>query len=612
MSYRALIKHHNCFLYASQPVGQGYKTLLFDIYHEDHRLVKGFTWRCQAADKGHFSLELQDLGLSLQQQVFDIKCKIWIYRDVVYFMWRDVPKGQSISFSFEPDATDSFEARGFPPPLTRRFEYSQDAKAASWVYRGQDGFDRFAQIECKTQMHINAEKSFTVLPDDKGEVAVVMRFARTKSGQSAQFPVVDLASYAQLQKECADFKTHFGDLAATTDPWLAQGMTDLFILKGVTEGQACIHAGTPWFSCLFGRDSLITAEQCLQVAPEIARMALTALSACQAKDFDVFQDAEPGKIAHEIRSNERNNLKHMPFGRYYAGIDTTLLFISLAAAYLRVTRDEEFIRRISSQIEAATRWMMRRLDQEKFITYRANKEKNGEGEYGLAEKGWKDGAPVVHRDGGQAPHPIALCEVQGYAYRALHDSAQMAVISIDKEALLRRAQKLKADFDQAFWCADIGTYAMALDGNQQPCKIVTTNPGHLLRTGIIDDVAKIKAVAKTFADPQQLFSGWGLRTLSMQDKSFDPSSYQLGGVWPHDTLECLRGLWAVGEKETALKLAQALADLAQKFQGRLPELIAGNPRQGDEVVAYFKGCSPQAWSASIPFALPVAVQKDKK
>lgn len=612
MAYNPVIKHNNTFMYARKMPDRSNPKCELDIYQNDTRLVKELFWKIK--DGAMQSLHLGDLGLSMIGGEADITFKAWVWENCVTLHWHGV-KDKPVTIDFAPDASDIFELRQMIETLDRKFDIVENSHSVSWSYDGLDHIRRGARIEFDPNATIRLtnpdQSSFQIeMTSSNDDLYLIIQCHTSSIDTSRQFPQLPprekLHSMDVVLQEFAEFKKQF-KIDDNLNFWTEQAVVDMFILRGFDqEDIRCFHAGLPGFCCLFGRDSLITAEQSLNVTPVIAQAALTALALTQADSYDDTIDAEPGKMVHERRHAERCNLKAVPYGRYYGGIDTTLLYISLAARYAQKTKDAALIKQLERHILSAIDWMLTHLEAGPYITYRANKE--AEGKYGLDEKGWKDGSPILHADSRHAKHPIALCEVQGYAYRALKDAAWMFenILTSKKENavdLLERADRLKKQFNQDFWCEEIGTYALALDGDMTPCRVVTTNPGHLLRTGIIDHEDKIRGIAATMADPEQLFSGWGLRTLSKKDRSFDPSSYQLGGVWPHDTAECARGLRHVGYDDIAIKLEDALYKLALTFKGRLPELIGGHPRQGDEVHAYFHGCSPQAWSSSLAFAL---------
>jgi glycogen debranching enzyme len=315
------------------------------------------------------------------------------------------------------------------------------------------------------------------------------------------------------------------------------------------------------------------------------------------------QDAEPGKIIHEMRLGELPALGEVPFGRYYGSVDSTPLFIMLAGAHYQRTGDRAFTESLWPNIEAALRWMDEYGDRDRngFIEYLRQSEN------GLVHQGWKDSEDsVFHADGTLAHGPIALCEVQGYAYAALRAASVMA-LALGKTArsaqLLRRAEELKEKFEATFWCEDLSTYAIALDGDNRPCRIRSSNAGQCLFTGIVrPDRARL--LARTLFAPES-FSGWGIRTVADCESRYNPMSYHNGTVWPHDNAMIAAGLARYNMADKALQILGGLFDAGMFFDlNRMPELFCGfRQTPGEGPVLYPVACAPQAWSAASVFLL---------
>ena len=386
--------------------------------------------------------------------------------------------------------------------------------------------------------------------------------------------------------------------------WLSRSAADLeMMIAGNPEG-AYPYGGVPWYNTVFGRDGIITARECLWLNPEIARSVLKYLAETQAKECNAEQDAEPGKIIHEMRCGEMAALKEIPFGRYYGSIDSTPLFIMLAGDYLDRTNDLAFIHSIWPNLLAALNWIDEcgDVDGDGFVEYKAKTSR------GLAQQGWKDSHDAVFYDDGHiAEPPIALCEVQGYVYAAKLAGAKLAGVFYSPEfaqKLTQQAHDLREKFNRDFWDDELGTFVLALDGAKKKCRVKASNAGHCLFSGIATQEHAARAAESLLGE--DLFSGWGIRTLGTSELRYNPMSYHNGSVWPHDNAIIARGLARYGFHQQAANVFSALLDVSETMElRRLPELFCGFHRRShsEAPTLYPVACSPQSWAAGSVYLL---------
>jgi glycogen debranching enzyme len=385
--------------------------------------------------------------------------------------------------------------------------------------------------------------------------------------------------------------------------WFNRAVSDLHMMVTALPTGPYPYAGLPWFNTPFGRDGLVTALECLWMRPDLARGVLSYLASTQATAVEPDKDAEPGKVLHETRTGEMAALKEMPYGQYYGSVDATPLFVVLAGAYFDRTGDGEFIQSLWPHITAALDWIDEYgdLDGDGLVEYQRKTPA------GLSHQGWKDSDDAVCHAGAElAEGPIALAEVQGYVFAAQRSGARLAQALSQPRiaaALMARAEALRLRFEELYWCEDLGTYALALDGAKNPCRVRSSNSGQCLFTGIAD-ASRARRVVQTLLHPDS-FSGWGIRTLAAGEARFSPLSYHNGAVWPHDNALIAWGLARYGETKAAARLLAGLFEAGQYFDlNRMPELFCGFARHaGVGPIPYPVACSPQAWSAASVFLL---------
>lgn len=393
------------------------------------------------------------------------------------------------------------------------------------------------------------------------------------------------------------------DLTAT----YGRCLVDLAALRFVPlslGGAALPAAGLPWFMTMFGRDSILTCLQVLPFAPEMSRTTLQILATLQGTRFDDFREEDPGRILHEMRYGETAAFEEQPHSPYYGSVDATPLFIVLLDEYERWSGDGALAKALQVECRAALKWIDHYADLvgNGYIWYERRNTDTG-----LENQCWKDSwDSISYRDGTLPPFPRATCEVQGYAYDAKVRAARLAREFWDDPAfatqLEREAADLKERFNREWWVEDGGYYALALDPDGRQCDVLSSNIGHLLWSGIVDDDRAPK-LAEHLVGPR-LFSGWGVRTLAEGEARYNPIGYHNGTIWPFDNSFVAWGLRNYGFAEEAATIANGILDAARYFSGRLPEAFGGYPRELTKFpVEYPTACSPQAWSTGAPLLL---------
>jgi glycogen debranching enzyme len=511
----------------------------------------------------------------------------------------------ALKLQFGADFADLLEVRGrtrkqrgeLHPP-----QVSHDAVVLS--YTGRDGITRETRLRFSPQPEqVEPQAVFWNLalpPDQPVEVQIAVAFhmdgGEASAGYEGEKDTDDTALLHENRPMIHTDNVSFNRL-------MTRSMYDLEMMCTWTPEGMYPYGGVPWYVCPFGRDALITSLEFLPWFPEVARGTLAFLAAHQGRKVDTFTEEEPGKILHEYRRGEMANCREIPFIPYYGTVDATPLFLITLAQYVRWTNDLAFLKQHWEHAQAAVRWMTAYgdADGDTFLEYRKVSEA------GLVSQGWKDSWDAIsHQDGRLAQPPIALCEVQGYAYAA-YQAMEYLARRVGNEDIATQsytaAEHIRASFLERFWWPEEQVFYLALDGEKQPCKVVSSNAGQCLWTGIIPEDWAHALVARLMR--ADMYTGWGIRTLSEGAARYNPMSYHNGSVWPHDVALIGAGFARYGHTNEAGRLLQNVTDISQHYRdARLPELICGFHRpEGYGPTHYSSACVPQSWAAGAPFLL---------
>jgi glycogen debranching enzyme len=445
---------------------------------------------------------------------------------------------------------------------------------------------------------------FVLEPQQSATVGLIVSH-RLQSGQEpSKTPTRSVLSSRDRTRNWASRTARVENTSSMVERVVRRSMADLGSLRLDDDGSPddqVVAAGAPWFMTLFGRDSLLTAYMTVMFDHSIGRGSVNALARLQGDSVDETSEEEPGRILHELRFANATSFSLADGSPYYGTADATPLFVMVVGELVRWgALDALELRRLLPAVDRAIAWIddYGDLDGDGFVEYLVRSE------YGLVNQGWKDSHDGIrYADGRIAEAPMALAEVQAYVYGALVARAHIAgVLGEPAEPWIERAAAFADRFDEGFWIDDQHGYAVGLDAHKQPIDSIASNMGHCLWTGIAKP-HRAAAIAALLDSPE-MWSGWGLRTLSSANPGYDPLSYHCGSVWPHDTALAAAGLMRYGFVEQATRMAEATFQMADHFNGRLPELIAGIGRDEFSVpVRYPTSCSPQAWAAAAPVYL---------
>ena len=533
------------------------------------------------------------------------------HEDIVLENLIDEPQTVTLEVVFGSDFADVMEAESGGSGEGRQWQETAPRSATLWSDR--DGYRR------GTALTFNR---FGRVRQDGATFDVELKPHGTWSLCVDITPIVDGKRRPPLLR-CNAFHQHAGKMPMSLGEWLAdspileadddsvahtyrQSLLDIASLRirpdAVSIKWAMPGGGLPWFMTVFGRDSLVTAYETMPFHQELGQATLEALAELQATEWDDFRDAQPGKIMHELRRGTLAKLRRIPHTPYYGTHDATMLWLIALDEYERWTADTQFVKRMEKHARAALAWLEGPADPDGdgYVEYR----KRSKSDKALDNHCWKDSDDSIRfADGRKADPPIATCELQGYAYDArLRTARLLREVWGDEETAARledEAADLKRRFNRDFWVRGRRHYALALDCDKNQVDAMTSNTGHLLWSGIVDD-ARAAAVARRLLEPD-MFTGWGIRSMSSEDAGYNPLEYHNGTVWPHDTAICAEGMRRYGFHAEAGMLCKALLEAATAFSNQLPEVFGGFARDATGVpVEYPNALKPQAWAAAAP------------
>jgi glycogen debranching enzyme len=514
------------------------------------------------------------------------------------------------------DFADIFEIKD---ALTKKGKYYTRAEKDRLILGYErDSFHRLTEITVSTtaefdgqgltlKAHIEPDQEWTT---DIQVDAEIRGLGGTPIHVGHAWGAVRSRSTDEMQRDLERWVAHAPRLECDWDPLkrtYRRSLVDLAALRfspTIAGERSLPSAGLPWFMTMFGRDSIFTSLQTLPFTPELAATTLIVLGAWQGSRIDDFRDEDPGRILHELRYGEMTAFEERPHSPYYGNADATALFVVLLDEYERWTGDSKLVHSLEHEARAALNWIDEYADLtgRGYVSYQRRNEESG-----LENQCWKDSwDSLSYKDGSLPGYPRTTCECQGYAYDAKMRGARLAREFWHDEEYARKleasAADLKRRFNTDFWVEDGEYYALAIDENGRQLDVLSSNIGHLLWSGIVNDDRAHKIAAHLLGP--RLFSGWGVRTLAEGETRYNPIGYHVGTVWPFDCSFIAQGLRRYGFKDEAARIAAGILDAAEFFQGRLPEAFAGYERTMTSYpVEYPTACSPQAWSTGTPMLL---------
>ncbi|HVC35226.1 MAG TPA: glycogen debranching N-terminal domain-containing protein [Chloroflexota bacterium] len=529
-----------------------------------------------------------------------------LWEEITLANFHIIPLQLRLSFAFGADFVDMFAVRGLVDHARGKLYAPRWSGGNTLIfsYDGLDGVTRTTTITFDPPpTSTSAERAeYCLAIPARGQAPKIRLEVSVSPGPSSPVAATDVpalvSSRSEKYQQWLSGQVGISSDNPAWDDTVHRARFDLRLLTSRIDGANYPAAGVPWYVALFGRDSLVTA---LQTAwfPTTSAEVLRVLAKRQGTTVDDWKDEQPGKVLHELRQGELASAKVIPYSPYFGSVDATILFVILLDRYYQITGDVALLQELAGSLKDALAWMERYgdLDGDGFIEYKTRSPA------GLRNQGWKDSwDAIMNADGSLVEPPVALVEVQGYAYAARRAAAEIYRALHNPEDAARfdyQADWLRDHFNAAFWMDDEECYCLGLDKDKRQAKVVSSNAGQALWSGIAP-AARAQKVAERLMQPD-MFSGWGIRTLATKEVRYNPMGYHVGTVWPHDNSLIALGFKRYGQDDKVLQLLSGLYDVALRLpDGRLPELFCGYPRTGDEdPVRYPVACSPQAWAAGV-------------
>ncbi len=573
------------------------------FYYFDMRHLKNYAWRFMPeakllSQRYHANRVYQVWSLSSTDVIGEVACRRELVMHGAGFTDKLVFHNISndhhdirLALDADADFYDMFGLRShWHSDISNEANFTYTDDTALWKYKAFDDVELSTRLHISPNMALNTEKVISLAPKESYHTEVQVNFTSSLAHKSAALPSESIwnRQFTKVPRNSIHAKAY------------KQAREDLYYLLLSTEQGLYAAAGVPWFVTTFGRDGLLTANMVLKNFPDLAKGTLRFLAAHQGKEDNAYYEEERGKILHEMRNCELARKKKIPFLTYYGTADATALWVKLLWDYYQQEQDLTLLKELLPTLEEALFWLDNKIKDTGFVQYLP------EGQ-GLMNQSWKDATESnPHADGTLAEAPLAVVEVQGYTYAAFKAAAEIFALLDDNmqaQKYTQAAEDMYARIQEHYWLDELNNYAIALDKYGKPLKVNASNSGHLLWCNAVPKDKAAKLVQTLMSE--DMYSGWGIRTLSQTEVAYNPLSYHTGCVWPHDTALAAHGMYQYGYKDAYARITNDLYDLAEAMGDFiLPEVTSGFAREDHNLnIPYIQSCRPQAWAAAALLSL---------